>query len=367
MIVGDTSLADRKLRGGQRMIIGLAGTAVDDDLRLLVKEIQPAGFILFARNVVEPAQVLDLNRELSSLIRPEYPAFLGVDQEGGRVQRVKSPATQWPPMRTVGQSNASTATLSRQLAKEVRAMGFNLNFAPVADVDSKPANPVIGDRAFGRKAHHVADEVAAFITAHQKEHLIAVAKHFPGCGDTSSDSQHELPVVDKSPDDLRAIELVPFERAVASDVGGIMSSHVVFPEWDEVWPTTLSPWIIPQILRKEMGFCGVVFSDDMETKALHERHPTKTLVHQATLATVDILLFCKDAELQIQAFRHLVQLQETDPLLEEPFKNAVRRIHHLRERFFLNCPPPPDLEVVGCAEHRLFASMVVEQQREVEA
>ncbi|MBT3218158.1 MAG: beta-N-acetylhexosaminidase [Proteobacteria bacterium] len=367
MIVGDTSLADRKFRAGQRMILGLAGTAVDDDLRLLVREIQPAGFILFARNVAEPVQVLELNRELSSLINPENPAFLGVDQEGGRVQRVRQPATLWPPMRTVGRSEASTAELAKHLAQEVRAMGFNLNFAPVADVDSNPDNPVIGDRAFGRNPQQVAAEVATFVEAHQSEHVIAVAKHFPGHGDTSTDSHHELPIVEKSPDELRAVELVPFAKAVASDVGGVMSSHVVFPEWDETWPATLSPLIIPQILRKEMGFCGVVFSDDMEMKAVQGRHPTETLIRQATLATVDILLFCRDPELQIQAFRHLVQLQEAEPFLEREFKDAVRRIHTLRERFFLNCPPPPGLEVVGCAEHRLLASMLVEQQREVEA
>ena len=136
-----TSLGWRKTRAGQRMLIGFQGTSVNDDLRRVVKEIQPAGFVLFRRNVEEPAQVFELNRELRSLCRAENPAFIAVDQEGGRVQRIKSPATEWPPMRHVGAAKDITAEVSAAIATELRAMGFNLNFAPVADVDSNPKKP----------------------------------------------------------------------------------------------------------------------------------------------------------------------------------------------------------------------------------
>lgn len=130
-----TSLADRKRRAGQRLVIGFAGPAVDDDLRRVVREIRPAGFVLFARNVEEPSQVRELNRELASLCDAAYPALLCVDQEGGRVQRLREPATVWPPMRTVGRAEVHTADLARAVARELRATGFNVDFAPVADVD----------------------------------------------------------------------------------------------------------------------------------------------------------------------------------------------------------------------------------------
>jgi beta-N-acetylhexosaminidase len=183
-----TSLADRKRRAGQRLVIGFAGPAVDDDLRRVARTIRPAGFILFGRNLVEPAQALELNRELASLCDPSVPALLSVDQEGGRVQRVRAPATVWPPMRDVGRAEdlALTAQVSRAMALELRAMGFNLNFAPVCDVDSNPDNPVIGDRSFGRSPQDVAQQVVAFLTAHQDAGVIACAKHFPGHGDTAS-------------------------------------------------------------------------------------------------------------------------------------------------------------------------------------
>ncbi|MCA9492036.1 MAG: glycoside hydrolase family 3 protein, partial [Myxococcales bacterium] len=130
------------------MVIGFEHPHVDDDLRKLVKELRPAGFVLFARNVQEPEQVRELNRELASLVDPTHPALLCVDQEGGRVQRVRDPATVWPPMKAVGRAGDLTEQLAQAMGKELRAMGFNLDFAPVADVDSNPANPVIGDRSF---------------------------------------------------------------------------------------------------------------------------------------------------------------------------------------------------------------------------
>ena len=292
-----TSLADRKRRAGQRLVIGFAGPQVDDDLRYLVKEIQPAGFILFKRNVEDPEQVRELNRELASLVKPEYPAILSVDQEGGRVQRMRSPATVWPPMRVVGRADSDLERVSKALALEVRAMGFNLNFAPVADVDSNPANPVIGDRSFGREPDEVARRVVQFIHAHQAEGVIACAKHFPGHGDTSVDSHLDLPIVEKDIPDLRRTELTPFAQAVRAGVGSVMTSHVVYPAWDEEWPATLSPRIIHGILRSELGYNGVIFSDDLEMKAVRGRYPLASQIRQTTKATVYVLLCCESPDL----------------------------------------------------------------------
>jgi beta-N-acetylhexosaminidase len=362
MAVGEqTSLFHRKVRAGQRLIIGISSPFVDDDTRALIAAIRPAGFILFQRNVVEPEQVRDLNRELASLVDPHYPALLTVDQEGGRVQRVRAPATVWPAMRVLGRQSAEIEETSRAIAIELRAMGFNLNFAPVADVDSNPDNPVIGDRSFGRRPEQVAEHVAAFIHGHQDEGVIACAKHFPGHGDTNLDSHLDLPTVEKDPRDLEHVELVPFQRAVAAGVGTIMTSHVIYPAWDEEWPATLSANIVHGILRQRLGYEGVVFSDDMEMKAVHGRYPTEIQVRRATLATVDILLCCKEPTLQYEAFEALVRMQEEDSGLERSCETSVKRVHALRERFFLEPRQPADPSVIGCARHRELSERLVER------
>ncbi|MEZ4321237.1 MAG: beta-N-acetylhexosaminidase [Myxococcota bacterium] len=353
-----TSTADRTRRAGQRLLIGFAGPSVDDDLRKLVREIQPAGFVLFARNVEEPAQVRELTRELASLVDARNPALIAVDQEGGRVQRVRAPATVWPPMRDVGMATSMTAEVSRAMARELRALGFNLNFAPVADIDSNPANPVIGDRSFGRDPAEVAKHVVAFLKAHQDEGMIACAKHFPGHGDTHLDSHLALPTVELDIPDLQRRELVPFRAAIAAGVATVMTAHIVFPCWDEEVPATLSPRIIRGVLREQLGYDGVVFSDDLEMKAVHGRWPITESARRMTEASVDILLCCKDPTLQIEAFETLIRLQEDDPALERASIDSVARVHALRERFFLRAPPQPALDSLASPQHLALADEV---------
>ncbi len=328
----------------------------------MIREIRPAGFCLFQRNVVEPAQVQELNRELAASCPAEFPALLAVDQEGGRVQRVRAPATVWPPMRAVGRFPERVADVSRAMAVELRAMGFNLNFAPVADVDSNPDNPVIGDRSFGRDPAEVGRLVADFVRAHQGEGVIACAKHFPGHGDTSVDSHLDLPVVDRTEDALRDCELVPFRAAVKAGVATVMSSHVVFPALDPDLPATLSPVVIPSLLRGELGFDGVVFSDDMEMKAVAGRWPVDRAVDLATRAGVDVLLVCATPELQVAFFEALVTAQEADPGHDRAAAAAVERVQGLRARFLRAPPPAPDLDVVGVAEHRALAGAVAARE-----
>ncbi|MCB9682028.1 MAG: beta-N-acetylhexosaminidase [Alphaproteobacteria bacterium] len=353
-----TTLHDRKVRAGQRLVIGLPHPHVDDDLRALVKEIGPAGFILFRRNVEEPAQVRELVRELKSLVDPHHPALVSIDQEGGRVQRVRAPATEWPPMRTVGRAGDHTAAVATALATELAAMGIDLDYAPVADVDSNPDNPVIGDRAFSHDPAEVARHVTTFVQAMQARGVIACAKHFPGHGDTRLDSHTHLPVVEEEIPRLRTRELVPFEAAVRAGVGAVMTAHVVFPAWDEDLPATLSPRILPTELRGRLGFGGVVFSDDLEMKAVADRWDVPTIVRLATQATVDVLLCCASPELQIAAYTALVQQQEDEPALHRATEDAVKRVHALRERFLRDRPPQPDLSVVGAPDHRVLAELV---------
>jgi beta-N-acetylhexosaminidase len=352
-----TSLFDRKRRAGQRLVIGFEAAYVTDDLKRLIADIRPAGFILFKRNVEEPAQVRELNRELQSLTDPHRPALLSVDQEGGRVQRIREPATVWPPMRVVGQAEGMTADIATAMAIELRAMGFNLDFAPVADVDSNPANPVIGDRSFGREAAEVAAHMRAFIPAMQAQGVITCAKHFPGHGDTKVDSHFDLPIVEEELPMLERRERVPFAAAVDAGVGSIMTAHVVFPVLDEEWPATLSSRVVPRWLRRDLSYDGVVFSDDLEMKAVAGRWDVPTIVQRATMATVDVLLCCRDPGLQLEAFEAMVRAQEDDAAFARACEDSEKRVQAMRERYLLGLPPAPPLSIVGCAEHRMLAEL----------
>ncbi|HHO54546.1 MAG TPA: glycoside hydrolase family 3 protein [Deltaproteobacteria bacterium] len=362
-VYGDaTSLAARKRRAGQRLLIGWRGQEVTDDLRRVVAQIRPAGFLWFGHNVIEPAQVLELNRELTSLVDPHDPALLAVDQEGGRVQRIGAPATEWPDMRIVGEVGDRTGAVAAALALELRAMGLNLNLAPVADLASHPDNPIIGARAFGAEPGEVARHVATFVEAHQREHVIACVKHFPGHGDTAEDSHQTLPTVACSEAELRA-QLVPFEAAIAAGVGAVMTAHVTFPAIDPGLPATLSERVLPRLLRDELGYDGVIVSDDLEMVAIAERWSPQEQVIRATRASVDLLVAGSDPEVQIALFEALVHAQEHDQGMDRASEVSTDRIEALRERFFLSCPPRPPLEVVGQADHRALASELWERVR----
>jgi beta-N-acetylhexosaminidase len=353
-----TSTADRKRRAGQRIVMGLSGCSITREEHAFIRECQPGGFVLFARNVESPEQVRELNRELVGLVDRHTPPLRCVDQEGGRVQRFRP--TRWPPMRDVGNlaDPAVTAAVATALAREVYAAGFDLDFAPVADVDSNPRNPVIGDRSFGRSARDVARHTIAFVQAMQAQGVIACAKHFPGHGDTAVDSHLELPIVEKEAPDLEEVELFPFRACVAAGVGSVMTAHVVYPAWDEELPATMSARIVRGILRDKLGYTGVVFSDDMEMKAVRDRWPLEAQLARASEATVDAFLCCKELSLQINAFEALIHLQEQDRRQEDLAIDAAGRWQALRERFLLGRPPQPSLGELGCVEHELLAARV---------
>lgn len=355
-----TTLADRKRRAGQRIVMGLGGPALTADERQMIREVRPGGFILFARNVAEPAQVRELNRELCSLLPDSLPPLLSVDQEGGRVLRVKD--TRWPSMRTVGNLDhlPTTRQVAGAMGTELRAMGFNLNFAPVADVDSNPRNPVIGDRSFGRDPARVAQQVVAFAQGLEAQGVIACVKHFPGHGDTDVDSHKALPVVDKDLYDIQNVELVPFRAAVEAGISMVMTSHVLFPALDEHHPATMSRKVLHRLLRSDLGYDGVVISDDLEMKAVRGRWRITEVLDRASRATVD--LFCigrsfePDLSLSIESWEALIRLQESDPGHHAVAETAVRRLDALRERHLLDLPSPPDVSVVGTAGFQALAA-----------
>src|SRR5947208_4692883 len=254
---------------GRLLIAGFGGQQVPVELASLAREFSLGGVILFARNVAEPEQVAELCYESARLV-PDLPLWVSVDQEGGRVARLKAPFTEWPPMATLGRSGdvRLAERFARALATELKAAGITLDYAPVLDVLTNPKNPVIGDRALAEKAEEVGRLGAAIIRTLQAEGVAACGKHFPGHGDTSADSHHELPLVEHPPERLREVEWAPFKAAADAGVAAIMTAHVFVPALDDARPATLSRRIVTDVLRGELRFDGVIFSDDLEMKAI---------------------------------------------------------------------------------------------------
>jgi beta-N-acetylhexosaminidase len=291
---------------GQLLFCGFDGTEVPGDLAELVSAGRIGGVVLFARNLEGPEQVRALTTRLHALAPPGAELLIAIDQEGGRVQRLRDPWTEWPAMREVGDldDTSSTEALARALARELADLGIYLDFAPCVDVHTNPANPVIGDRSFGRDPERVARHAAHFIEAMQAEGVAACAKHFPGHGDTATDSHLELPRLDHDLARLRAVELVPFRAAVAAGVASVMTAHVLFPAIDPDRPATTAPDVMA-LLRRELGYQGLVFSDDLEMKAVADHHTPEALVRGCVAAGVDALLVCRSAALRDEVLAHL--------------------------------------------------------------
>ena len=318
---------------GQLLIAGFNGGVLPIELKSIAREFGLGGVILFARNIVEPEQVAELAYAGARLV-PELPAWVSVDQEGGRVARLKAPFTEWPPMATLGRSGdvALAERFARALASELKAVGITLDYAPVLDIHTNPKNPVIGDRALAESADQVGRLGAAIIRALQGEGIAACGKHFPGHGDTSTDSHLELPLVEHPPERLRAVEFEPFRAAVAADVATIMTAHVFVPSLDEV-PATLSKRIVG-MLRDELGYQGVILSDDLEMKAIAGRYAVPDAAVRAIAAGCDGVLICSGAhDVQAAALEALVHAVEEERIPVARIDDALRRQRRAKERF----------------------------------
>lgn len=339
------------------------GRSVPVELTSLAREFDLGGVTLFGRNVESPEQVLEVACALESLGQ-EAPAWVSVDQEGGRVARLKTPFTLWPPMATLGR--AATPALAdrfaRALARELKAVGVTLDFAPVLDIHSNPVNTVIGDRALGGDADAVAALGTAIIRGLQDEGIAACGKHFPGHGDTTADSHTDLPVVEHPPERLRAVELGPFRAAIAADVAAIMTAHVLVPSLDEQRPGTLSPGIV-HLLRDELGFTGMVCTDDLEMQAIAKSWTPAEAAVAAIAAGCDAVLVCAgNVDVQASVLEALVKAVEGGALSLARVDDAVSRGRRQKQRFLGVERPPVRTrlrawkDVVGCEEHQLVAA-----------
>lgn len=318
-----------------------------------------AGAILFARNCASPVQIAALNAELCRLA-PDHDPIRSVDQEGGRVQRIQAPLTVWPPLRRLGRTGDTelARTLGRAIGDELGALGFTWDFAPVLDVDSNPDNPIIGDRALSRDPEAVARLGVALALGLHEAGVGSCGKHFPGHGDTLLDSHKELPRLTHPRALLDGRELVPFAAAAQAGLPAIMTAHVVFEALDAERPATLSGAALTGLLRDELGFEGLVVSDDTEMKAVADRYEIETIITEGLLAGVDLFLICHHAEKMERAIAALAAEAGRSESFRARLEQASRRVAVFRARF-ARPGYRPDSEriatVCGAEAHRTLA------------
>jgi beta-N-acetylhexosaminidase len=327
---------------GQRIMVVFQGHTASPDLRRLVRDYGVGHVILFARNVDTPEQVAELVREVQSIAREarhEDPLLVTVDQEGGKVARLRAHWTEWPPAQALGRTGSEDLArrMGEALAAELSACGIGLDFAPVMDVNTNPSNPIIG--ALGRSLSDDPDLVgrlgAAMIKGLQDGGVAACAKHFPGHGDTAVDSHLDLPVVDHPRSRLEDVELRPFGKAVEAGVAAVMTVHALVREVDDQWPATLSPRVVRELLRDGLKFRGVVFTDDLDMKAVSARWKPAEFAVAAAKAGCDILSLCADHDAQVEALEALVRAVEVEAITWTELDEAADRIRALKRRFLL--------------------------------
>ena len=351
---------------GQLIVAGFTGRTIPSELRALAREFDLGGVILFGRNVEAPEQVADLAYAAKNLSL-EVPAWVSVDQEGGRVVRLRAPFTEWPSMQALGRTGAESLAkrFAQALALELRTVGVTLDYAPVLDVQSNPRNCVIGDRALSERAEEVARLGRTIIENLQEGGVAACGKHFPGHGDTTADSHLELPVVEHARDRLWQVELEPFRAAIVAQVVALMTAHVLYPALDAEAPATLSREIITGLLREELNFDGLVVTDDMEMAAIAKTRGIPEATVQAVAAGCDmVLLGGVDTEGQVAALEAIIYAVETNVLNSQRVSDALDRQRRAKERLLgwvYDWQPPGAIElrnVLGCSEHVALAEEI---------
>jgi len=362
MRLTDWSLSEKI---GQLFMVGFEGTEVTSELAAWMEAYSWSGVILFSRNVESPAQLRALTDGLQIVRRrSSMPLLIAVDQEGGRVARLRAPFTAFPSAAALGHtaSEPLIQAFGQSLGRELRAVGINMDMAPVLDVLTNAANTVIGDRAFGADPQAVARLGVAFMQGLHASGILAVGKHFPGHGDTRLDSHVALPCSERTEAQLRACELRPFQAAIGAGLQAIMTAHVIFRVWDADYPATLSSSILSRILRAELGFSGVIISDDLGMAAVSETVPWEEIAVRALRAGVDLLLICHQRERQEQAYTSVLRAVECGDLPETLVDGALARVQALKSQLHglhREAAIPPPLACIGSAEHRALAAQVV--------
>ncbi|MDR7417106.1 MAG: beta-N-acetylhexosaminidase, partial [Armatimonadota bacterium] len=323
--------------------VDFAGTELDPAVERLVREGRVGGVILFPKNVASPEQVRRLIADLQGLAREASlpPLWITVDQEGGWVNTLRDvPLCPSPMALGASGEEADAYRAGRITGAVLRWLGINANHAPVLDVNTNPRNPIIGPRSFGEDPHAVARLGCAYLQGLRSRGVLGIVKHFPGHGETEVDSHLDLPVVRKGKADLEQVELVPFRASFEAGAEALMTAHVLYPALDPDLPATFSPRILRTLLRREMGFEGVVFTDALGMGAVRRRWSRAEAVVLSLLAGVDVVLNLGSPEEQWAGIEAAREAARQGQLASAELRASARRIGRLKDRYAV--PPPSE-------------------------
>lgn len=345
----DKMTLDEKI--GQMIIAGVQGTSASSEDERMIKEQHVGGIIFYKNNLADPASVVRFANQLKQWNESHsVPLLLSVDQEGGRVSRLPG-LDRLPTAQEIGQWNSPEAAgeIGAILGEELKGMGLNMNFAPVLDIHNNPKNPVIGDRSFGSTAEIVSSMGIEVMKQMKQTGVIPVVKHFPGHGDTETDSHLDLPVIHKSEKDLTQLEWKPFVHAIEEGADAVMVAHILFPQIDEQYPSSLSPAVVTGQLREKLGFEGVILTDDLTMGAIAKRYGIGEASVLSVQAGTDIVLIAHEYSNVDEVIAALKQCVADGTLSEERIDESVRRILELKTKFNLEDKPvdPPDLTLLN--------------------
>jgi beta-N-acetylhexosaminidase len=339
------------------LIIGVDEDATGDVAATLelISEIRPLGVILFARNTGDCVRLLALT---AAMLEHDPELLLCIDHEGGRVDRLPQPFTHFAPALEMARQGdpGLLREVGRCQALELRAAGFHINFSPVLDIHTNPDNPIIGDRAFGTTPEQVIHNSLPYLQGLTEGGIVGCGKHFPGHGDTRSDSHLELPRVAQSSERLHSVEMRPFVRAIAQGIPMIMTAHVVYEDLDADLPASLSPTVVQGWLRGRLGFRGVVVSDDLEMRAVADHYAVGEAAVTAMRAGSDIVLVCKTAALVREARDELARAIDGGRIGRATLAESERRRKKLIQRVRKLTSTPVDTALIGAQAHTELAS-----------
>ncbi len=361
----DKMSVDEKV--GQLLMVGFGGKQVSNVVKAHITKRFSGGIILYARNIETPEQVAGLTKELQLVTQQNpnrIPLFIAIDQEGGIVTRLKKGATILPGNMALG------ATRDKRLAEqageltgvELASVGVNINFAPVLDVNNNPHNPVIGTCAYGESPELVSELGTAYIRGLQRHNVLAAAKHFPGHGDTHIDTHRKLPTVSHDIKRLNTVELAPFRAAIDAQVAAIMSAHILYPALDREVPATLSHAILTGLLREQLGFKGLIVTDDLEMKAIDRHYQTGRASVMAVQAGADIVLVPWNLKKQQEAYNALRNAVRRGKISSNRLDESVRRILTAKRTLgTFEYQLHRNFERVGSSQHRDIAQTIAKQ------
>lgn len=359
---------------GQQMIIGLSGEELTQDEAQFIVDNNIGGVILFDRNLTSVEQTHKLISDIQQLrykTPDQTPLFISVDMEGGRVQRLKDPYTIWPPVKNLGDIGSSNIAFqyTQLMGRELKAMGFNLDYAPCVDILMNPDNKVIGDRSLSSDPDTVAKLASAMVRGYIKSDVMTCAKHFPGHGYTSVDSHFDLPVDERKLKDLEAQgDLEPFKKVIKSRVDMIMTAHIQYPNIDAKFPVTLSSFFIQQFLREALRYRGIIITDDLDMKALTKSFSVEEIPVLALQAGATMLLYCNEPDSPVKAVESVAKAIEAGEVSEDTLRYNCNIITNLKKKKLKNPIEPYSLEkvnqIVGKQEHKDFAQAVANQDVE---